>query len=51
MTITQQTDDSDYWPTSGMPSPRQILRARLLLISECRGTASVAPVEGLVHNE
>ena len=44
-------DDRDYFPISGMPRPLLILRARLLLISVCRGTASVAPVEGLVHNE
>jgi hypothetical protein len=32
-------------------SPRQILRARLLLISVCRSIASTAPFTGLVQSE
>src|SRR5439155_18938242 len=38
-------------PTSGTESPRHIFRASTSEISVCLGTASTAPVVGLVHNE
>ena len=41
--------ERDHLPTSGMPRPRQIFRARTSDISLWRGTASMAPVAGLVH--
>lgn len=41
-------DTTDYCdqPTTGIPSPRQILRAKLFGISVCLGTASTVPVAG-----
>jgi hypothetical protein len=38
-------------PTTGIPSPRQILRAKLFGISVCLGTASTAPVAGFIQSE
>src|SRR4029078_10627641 len=38
-------------PGSGIERLRQILRARLFEISRWRGTASTAPVRGLVQRE
>src|SRR2546425_2560846 len=38
-------------PSSGTERPRQIFRASTSEISVCLGTASTAPVVGLVHRE